>query len=94
MENPNSENLELIKKSRYTEAQKRAVQKYRSKNRDKYNEMNKKYVMNYFNKHKNEEEYKLKNRLRAKKHYEKKKAEKLLQKNNIEINNLNNINSK
>lgn len=60
-----------IKKSRYTEAQKRAIKKYRENNREKYNTANRLYVMNYYNKNKDNEDFKEKNRQKAKKYNEK-----------------------
>ena len=43
MENIENNNNVVIKYSSYTDAQKRATQKYRNANRDKVNEQRKKY---------------------------------------------------
>lgn len=59
-----------IKYSSYTEAQKKATQKYRENNKEKVNEQRKKYYQNRKIKDPNFLEYK---RLKAKEYYQKKK---------------------
>lgn len=80
MENVEIVEVEKVKKPRYTEAQKRAVQKYRERNREKYNAANRVHTMNYYNKNKDNDDFKQKNRERFRRYYQKKK----LEKNNIE----------
>lgn len=77
MENNNSEEKVIIKYSSYTEAQKRATQKYRQNNKDKINEQRKKY----YNERKEKDPDFLKyKREKAKEYYQKKKT-------NTKINN-------
>ena len=71
MENNNSEEKVIIKYSSYTEAQKRATQKYRQNNKDKINEQRKKY----YNERKEKDPDFLKyKREKAKEYYQKKKT--------------------
>lgn len=67
MENSNIELNEEIKiKPRYNNAQKKAIIKYRSNNREKYNASNRQYSYNYYLKHKDDPEFKRKNLERVK----------------------------
>ena len=66
-----SENV-IVKYSSYTEAQKRATQKYRSNNKDKVNEQRKKYYLQRKESDPNFLEYK---RAKAREYYQKKKQQ-------------------
>jgi hypothetical protein len=67
----NTDNNVVVKYSSYTDAQKRATQKYRNNNRDKVNEQRKKYYKDRKESDPNFLEYK---RLKAKEYYLRKKA--------------------
>ena len=77
MENNNSEEKVIIKYSSYTEAQKRATQKYRQNNKDKVNEQRKKY---YKERKEKDPEFLKYKREKAKEYYQKKKADILFNK--------------
>ena len=62
----------IVKYSSYTEAQKRATQKYRSNNKDKVNEQRKKYYLQRKESDPNFLEYK---RAKAREYYQKKKQQ-------------------
>lgn len=80
----NNENENLIqvmvitKYSSYTEAQKRAIKKYRENNREKINELHKKY---YENQKENDPQFLEKKRERAKEYYKRKKEN--IKENNV-----------
>lgn len=65
----------IIRYSSYTESQKRAIKKYRENNKEKINQLHKKY----YDKQKSNPDFLQKKRDQAKKYYLKKKE----QKNNI-----------
>jgi hypothetical protein len=67
--------IESVKYSSYTPAQKKASQLYRQKNKDKINEQRKKYYQEKKAKDPNFLEYK---RIKAKEYYEKKKLDKVV----------------
>jgi len=75
METP--EEKVIIKYSSYTEAQKRATQKYRQNNKDKVNEQRKKY---YKERKEKDPEFLKYKREKAKEYYQKKKADILFNK--------------
>lgn len=60
----------IIKKTGYTDAQKKAITTYRNKNREKINELHRKY----YNERKDDPQFLETKRLQAKKYYDKKKA--------------------
>jgi hypothetical protein len=62
---------EETKKTKYTEAQKRAIKKYISNNRDKINEYRKKY---YKHKKETDPEFLEHKRIKSKEYYNKKKG--------------------
>ena len=63
----------IVKISSYTESQKRAIKKYQQNNKDKVNQIQKKY----YDAHKNDPIFIEANRRRAKEYYERKKIKKL-----------------
>jgi hypothetical protein len=65
--------VEVIKYSSYTEAQKRAIQKYRSKNKEQLNFKNKEYSLKYYKKKSEDPEFREKEKARLKTYYYKKK---------------------
>lgn len=71
MENTDNKENVIVKYSSYTEAQKKATQKYRNNNRDKVNEQRKKYYKERCESDPNFLEYK---RLKAKEYYLRKKT--------------------
>ena len=66
----------IVKISSYTESQKRAIKKYQQNNKDKVNQIQKKY----YDSHKNDPIFIEANRRRAKEYYERKKIKKLAEK--------------
>ena len=74
-ENENENIIVIIKYSSYTDSQKKAIQKYRENNKQKINELHKKY---YENKKQNDPLFLEKKREKAKQYYLRKK-----QKNNV-----------
>jgi len=88
MENIDFENQEqnviyIVKYSSYTDSQKKAIQKYRLKNKDKINELHKKY---YETMKEIDPTFLEKKRERAKEYYKRKKE----QKNNLRNNTIGN----
>lgn len=71
--NLNNENkvIVIVKYSSYTESQKRAIQKYRQNNKEKVNELHRKY----YNQQKDNPEFIQRKREQAKKYYYKKKEQ-------------------
>jgi hypothetical protein len=72
-----TEQITIVIYSTYTDAQKRAIKKYRENNREKVNELAKKY----YEDQKKDPEYMKMKRERSRKYYLKKKAEKINLKN-------------
>ncbi len=66
-----NEPTELSRYKKYLESMKRANKKYRENNKDKLREISR----NYYNNHKDEEEFKFANREKAKKSYHKRKEQ-------------------
>jgi hypothetical protein len=67
------EPTEISRYKKYLESMKRANKKYRENNKDKLREI----ARNYYNNHKDEEEFKIANREKAKKSYQKKRVKDL-----------------
>ena len=76
MENTDNKDNVIVKYSSYTEAQKKATQKYRNNNRDKVNEQRKKY---YKERCENDPNFLLYKRAKAKEYYLRKKEKEVIE---------------